>query len=363
MNCKTVRRSLYAVIFIAASLPAVCGYGREGGDILLWLARVEELGQGLKYGSLMIYPSAELVSTYGGQLTAHDTNLWLLAPALIRLAGGSLAASYRIFMTLIQAATLFTTIMMFGRIFKERETVLIGVLLYMTCPYRLYICYDRADLAQAVVWMLVPLLVWAVLGEKWIVSSLALAGIGYASGFLVLVLAGLVILAALLGKKPRLLVPAALGTLLYLPGGIRLLLNLLQGVTVIENMPLAPVGGRGYYFGQFFSSFAYKEGMPGLGLGLVTALLVLVWFLFCNGRADMPGSCRAAAVLGLILLFCSSHWFPWDLIQRLGGVFYRLVPLSGSPAVFFGLSCMALCIPGAYAVENSIFRLGCRIKK
>lgn len=370
MNRKSVCRFLYAVILVAASVPVACGYIMAGGNILLWIARLEEVREGLTYGSFVMYPSAELISAYGGQLTAFDSNLWLIFPAMIRLAGGSIVTVYRLFMLFIQIGTLFTAVLMFRSFFREEVTVLFGVLLYMTCPYRLYICYDRADLAQAVVWLLIPLLVWGVLEKEKIsgstqsalslpgviplvVSSAALAGIGYASGIMLIIAAGLIILAALSGRSLRLLIPAAVGTLLYLPGGIRLLQYLLHGITEIENMPLAPISGKGYYFGQFFSSFAYQEGMPGLGLGLLMALFLLLWFLFCNGRAGMSGRCRRVGELGLLLLCFSLHWFPWDVMQRIGGIFLRTVALFGTPGIFFGLACIALSVPGAFAVEKA----------
>ena len=73
---------------------------------------------------------------------------------------------------MIQVVTLLTSMMCFRSIFKEAETRLstyFGVLLYMTCPYRIYICYDLTDIAKAAAWMLLPLYVWAlteIMGQR-----------------------------------------------------------------------------------------------------------------------------------------------------------------------------------------------------
>ena len=134
-----IRRILYVVIVVAASLPIACAYVMNGGEILLWLARIEELKTGLQSGDINLFVSAELTAAYGGQAYALNSNLWFILPALMRLVGISITSTYRIFMLLLNLITLFSAKYFFETVFKEKNTAAVGVLLYMTCPYQIFI--------------------------------------------------------------------------------------------------------------------------------------------------------------------------------------------------------------------------------
>lgn len=162
MDKKYLPHLLYFITFIAVSIPVACGYICEGGIVIQWIARVDEIASGLSHGQFLLFPSEETALNTAGAVNALHSNLWLFLPGLVYLLTDSIVFSYQFYVLLIQLGTLLFSIMMFRRLFDDKISVFFGVLLYMTCPYRIYICYDEANLMQAVFWALLPLYVWAV---------------------------------------------------------------------------------------------------------------------------------------------------------------------------------------------------------
>lgn len=235
-----------------------------------------------------------------------------------------------------------------------------GVLLYMTCPYRIYVCYDLADLGQAAAWMVMPLYVWGLLGmweekrriQSAVIAAIALAGIGYASSVMLPVAAACTVVVCIFKKKLSLLIPVAAGIILCIPGLLPLVRYVFQGRSGTLVMPLQSIMEQGYSLPNVFTFFVYAEGKPGLGLGLLMSLLILVWLYFVRGNFKLPRKSLLAAVFALLFLLCSLKAFPWDIAQRVGPWMLRMVPLFGSPALFFGFASFAACIPCAYAVQE-----------
>lgn len=241
--------------------------------------------------------------------------------ALIPVIKGEAATVYRVYMTGIQAGTFFAAGLLFKRIFKNEGTkrpVFWGILLYMTCPYRLYVCYDLADIFQAAVWMAAPLYLWAVVGivtgEKKIWNMVVLATV--------------------------------------LPEVYWLACRLFGEGYSEWDIPLQSIMPSGYRIGQFFSSYAFRDGHPGMGLGMLICLLAMIWLGFVEGMGvgkKRDRICLAAALFFAVLSTC---YFPWDMVQRLGGWIHRLVCMLKTPAVFWGAAFLFLCVPAADAVEN-----------
>ncbi len=360
-NITTIRTLMYVVAFVVASLPLACGYVMSGGDILLWLARIEEVQKGLRGTTLFFFPSADVTVAYEGGAAALNSNLWLLIPALIRLLGGSITLAYRIFMLLINALALFCAKKMFDLLFENKNVAFFGVLLYLTCPYRIYICYDKADLGMAAACAFVPLFIWGSLkissekiqGKSVLITALAFAGIGYASSILWVMIAGLALLMVLYKRKLRILLPMLLGGILYLPGVLYLVKYLLKDGMQIWNIPLGTISKNGYQIGQFFTIWTYLEDAPGLGLGLLGALFVLAWLWFVEGNLQITKKYGFFVWTFLLFSAMSMTCFPWDMVQRIAALLLRLISLMETPGICFGVASLAACVLGAYGVEGA----------
>ncbi len=353
---------VYVLIGIAVLLP-IWGNGIMSGGIMAeWIARVKELAAGFQSGHLYLFPSAETLAA-GSGVKGMDSNIWFFLPGVMYWWSENVVLTYRIYMLVVQMGTLGAAILMFQRIFAYRDTklpIVFGVLLYMTCPYRIYLSYDLADFSQTTAWMLLPLYLWAVLGileEKGkrspniLIAAFALAGIGYADVVYFLTAAGVTVLVGLFGKKWWTFAAVAAGGGMFLPGVYRLVQYLFLGGFGELGMPLKSIMPEGYRFGQFFSSYAFRDSHPGMGLGMLMCVLAGLWLGFVeNQRASREN--KIWMILSVLLAVLSLSCFPWDIVQRLGGWALKLVSLLETPAVFWGMASVCLCVPAAGAVDG-----------
>ena len=390
-----------------ALLPVSCDYILSGVRAAEWLARVEELAAGFREGQFVLFPSAETLAKAGAGAGGMNSNLWFVLPGILYWLTGNLVAAYRVYMVLIQAGTLFGSVLFFRRVFqgeKGRTPAFFGVLLYMTCPYRIYACYDLGDLSQAVAWMLLPLYAWAVAGileesslegaevleesslegaevlegsslrgketlegsslegkrslsgrrKLWFVlaGALALAGLGYGDVIFFVTAAGITLLAAAVSRRLLPLICTAGGALLFLPGLARLYGYLFQEGFQELGLFLGSIMPQGYSLGQYFSSYAWRDGHPGMGLGMIICLMAAVWLGFVEGEKEERKVCRVFQGLAAFLALLSFNYFPWDHVQRLGLWALKLVSLVRTPAVFWGMAFFALCVPAAGGMDR-----------
>ncbi len=358
-SITTVRKMMYVVLFIVASLPVACNYVMSGGDILLWLARIEEVKNGLCAGSFILFPTAEVTVAYNGGVAALNSNLWLFLPAMIRMVGGSITTAYRLYMLLLSILTVISAKKLFEQLYQDKNIACMGTVLYITCPYRIYVCYDKGDLGMAAAWSLIPLFLWAIfkICEEKIhwknisVAAVAFAAIGYANGVLCLFTAGLALLLVLYKHKISILLPLLVGGVFYLPCFAYLARYLVADGMSLWNIPVGTISAKGYRVGQFFTSWAYLEDCPGLGLGLLGALFVLLWLWIVEDNIQVTKK-HGFFVLTIFLFgYMSMLHFPWDIVQRVGAPFLRLISLMETPGICFGFAGLAACVLGTYGVE------------
>ncbi len=362
-NEKYLYHILCVLAVGVALLPVACSYIMSGGIVYEWIARMDEIVMGLYGGRFYLFPSAETVVGSGVWENGMNSNLWFLIPGLLYRLSGDIVLVYRLSMLVIQIGTLLTAKWLFQRIFAEEETgfsAYFGILLYMTCPYRIYVCYDQANMSRAVAWMLLPLYAGAVTGilreKKNIrdiaIAAIALAGIGYADVIVFMILVGGTVLTGIVLRKPRALIPVAVGMAMYVPGLYRVMQYLFLNAFQEFQMPLQSIMKSGYRFGEFFSLYVYKGGRPGFGMGMMLCLLSGLWMNFVHGKKEDHRSCQFFVVVSVILLALSFYYFPWDILQRLGGWSLKLISLIGTPSVFAGLAYGCLCVPAACGVRR-----------
>lgn len=363
---------LYGVLCVmavaAASLPLACNYIMVGGNVTEWIARVNELAAGFRNGELYFFPGMETLAKTGIWKNGVNSNLWLLPPGFFVRMTGNIAAAYRFYMLMIQIGTAVGSLLFFREIFvkeKDRIPVFFGTLLYMTCPYRIFICYDLADLMQAAAWMLLPFYAWAavrVFSEKgnWkriLCMGAVLAGVGYADTIFFITFFGITLLMSIFMKNLRGIAGLALGGILGLPGLHRLGVYVFgKGFSELDVM-LQTIMPKGYYFGQFFSSYYWRDNHPGMGLGMLIGLLTALWVWFVKtdagpDREKCNRKCRVFAGLSVFLAVLSLVYFPWDFVQRVGDWSLRLVSLIDTPAIFGGMAYFSLCVPAAWGTSQ-----------
>lgn len=361
------RGNLYFILCILATIvtlfPLACSYIMDGGIIAEWIVRVKEIAEGMGDGSIHLFSSLEAQKAAGITVNAMNSDLWFVFPGFLYLVSGNMVFAYRAYMLLIQIGTFLAAVLCFQRISGQKRMGLfacMGVMLYMTNPYRIYVCYDAANLSQATAWMLLPLYVWAVYGAfssgeslwDFVIAALALAGMGYADLLFFLSAAGITILAEIIQRKITPCTAVVAGSLLFFPGLLRLGRYLFTEEFAEWEIPLQKIMEKGYHVGQFFTSYVFRDGKPGMGLGMMICLLLALWLKVIYRDAGADKSKRCFVYIGLFFTVISLTCFPWDILQRLGGWAVKLISLIGTPAVFWGMAIAAFCIPAAESLER-----------
>ncbi|MBQ7954559.1 MAG: hypothetical protein IJ282_02295 [Lachnospiraceae bacterium] len=352
------------VLALAVSLfPVACNYIMTGGIIGEWIARVEELAAGLGAGKMYFFPSGDVIVNTAANGNAMNSNLWFFFSAVLYKLTGNIVLAYRISMIFLQAGTLLGAVLFFQRIFAKEEdkfAACFGILLYMTCPFRIYVCYEQANMCRAIVWMLLPFYGWAVAGllqggkrtKNLLLAGLILAALGYADAVMFVVVAGLTVVCGVLEKKWWSLLSTALSTALFAPGLLRLAQHLFLDYFADWNLYAGVIMDRGYRFGELFTVYAWKDGHPGMGLGLMICMIAGLWLWFVRGKKEECKIFKGITVAALIFMGMSLRYFPWDYLQRAGGFMQKFVALMETPGIFAEMAFGAFCIPAASIVNR-----------
>lgn len=351
---------LYILIFVFTSAPVFCGYVMEGGDGVIWLSRIREMRESLTGGAVLWFPSPALITAFDSQSVAFDSGIWLLPAIALQMLGVGEQMSYCIFTGMIGIATMGTTYFMMRAFFENKVTVLYGVLFYMSCPYRIYICFDKADLGQSLVWTLMPLLVGGLVrlrlgrGRKVVwgcISTLAYAGIWYADARWGVIIGGCVGVYLMLWERWfASLFLLAVGAVLSMPVIIYLARYLVKGGMQVWNLPLGSIMGKGYTIGFFMTNWTYRPDMPGLGMALAGAFLLMLWLYWSGYGPKMHKTIKGLLTVTGLLTLVSLKYFPWDYVQRLGMPFLRFVGLLEMPGVFWMLANILFTIPATWTI-------------
>ena len=350
----------YILIFLLTSTPVFCGYVMGGGDAALWLDRIREVRLGLAVGNLSWFPGPELTVAHSGGAAAFDSGIWLLPVAGMQLLGMGEQVAYCLFMGLIRLGTMISVWWMMKAFSEKAAVALSGTLFYVSCPYHIYICFDKADIGQAIVWALIPAFIGGMVylhrshgrsAAAWCISVSAYAGIWYADARWG-VIAGVCMTLYLLFRMRWLwgLLSLAAGGALAMPSVIYLARYLIVGGMQVWNLPVGSIMGNGYTMGAFLTTWVYRPDMPGMGAGLMGGMLLTAWLYWRGYQGKMDKPIKGILLMAGALAVISLKYFPWDYIQRLGMPFLRFVGLLETPGIFFGGASMLLVIPAAWAV-------------
>ena len=184
---------------------------------------------------------------------------------------------YRFLMLMLQLGTFAGCLLFFHSYVPEKNGELLqfmGTALYMLSPIRFYACYDLADFAVVIFLMCFPLMGWTILKVEQLLKKRKVAdSIGYSvTGFLCLALS--VVAIALNPVKTD-----------------------------------AEMLRERYYINDMFSAFIYRTAHPGLGLGLMLALGLYVWWILVekNKMKKSEIVVLMVALLGMIAAGCDQN--------------------------------------------------------
>ena len=266
---------------------------------------------------------------------------------------------------LIQITALVGSYFMFRELYQNHLAVLLGVTLYVTSPWRFDMCYVQNRLLLSGVWSLVPLYLFFLVRlkrtesrrKKWLQSVLPavviLAAIGYGSHVMFCLMAGFTLLAMLVLRRTEALWVLAGGVILWFPGNVNFLRYLFAQSPIDLGVPIQNIVPNGYVVLDYFTSFVYQAGRPGLGLGLLLLLGVISYRYMVYGNVNMTRESKAFGVAGGLCLFAATRYFPWELVQRLGEWALKFISLMETPALFAGFAVLFLPVAAVATVDES----------
>ncbi len=145
-------------IFIASSIPLFLDYLIAGHDLPFQLLRIEGIAESLRQGIFPVKIDPLWAQDYGYAVSVFYGNALLYIPAVFRLFGFSIQASYQAFVLLINLGTVLIAYYSFRSIFRSENAGLWGSLFYTLSLYRLSDVYVRAAVGEYCAMMFLPLI-------------------------------------------------------------------------------------------------------------------------------------------------------------------------------------------------------------
>ena len=64
----------------------------------------------------------------------------------------------------------------------------------------------------------------------------------------------------------------------------------------VWDLPSGSIMGRGYTLGHFFTNWTYRPDMPGLGIALAAAFLLLIWLYWTGYGIKMQKAVKGSGI-------------------------------------------------------------------
>ena len=195
-----------------------------------------------------------------------------------------------------------------------------GVILLSFSPYQLYIAFDKTDITDMILWILILLFasvtvsIAKAIKEKKSVRIISLVSID------LLILCGVVI--------------------------SYFLSHVSESVLSFKE--------SGYAFGEMFTSFFYRENHPGLGIALLLAVFLWLYYIVINSRKESEKKAEAVFfILAVSFMVLSSLHFPWNVIIRMVPFLEKIINKIESPTIFLGISYFCFSVPAVRGLSYS----------
>jgi len=337
-------------------------------DTFFHLSRIEGLARSFAHGDLLpqIYPYKN--NGYGYASPSFYCDLLLTIPALMYLAGMSLAFCYKFTVLAITFLTCFACARMIKRITGSDATAVIVSIAYVFCNYRISDVYVRGALGEVMAMIFLPVLLsglYEILEaqrpERWPLLCLGLTGLVLSHNLTFLMGAVLMILFCLHdwsridSRQWRSLIRASVIAFLLTAWFTLPMLEQLSSQEfyvgyyasssdlAANAMPLRQYLQNFINFGQ--GGYALPAGqVMTLNPGIFLSIMPLLYLI-------LPRQVRAAhrfagfsLILGLCFLILPSDLFPWDSMA-----FLRVLQF---PWRLLTLATILLCIPAAVVLQE-----------
>lgn len=398
-------------IFCISCYPLYMDYMVVGHDLPFHLLRIDAISYGLSTGCFPVKIHPLWAKGQGYAVGIFYGDAFLYFPAMLRLFGFSVQATYKIFLAAINLGTVLCSYYAFKKMFSSERIGLLGSVVYTLALYRLIDVYTRASVGEYTAMMTLPLVLcgfYMMLGNKrektWmkysVMTALGLSGLIQSHvlsclmvGFVILIACVLLIRRIFAKYVFRALISTAALTLLLNLNFIIPFLDFYQE-DILINSPdwkgstVGTFQSEGLFPIQLFTLFQRSNGgawpttagifnEPTMGIGIMlTAGILLFLYLLCIYHKECrkePYQYKAAILcmlLGIFSLFMCTCYFPWDFIASLGSqaksIVYSLEfpwrMLAPATVLLTFVTCFAFDVAGrAMAKQFGMLFIGCMV--
>ncbi len=368
-----------AVISMAASVPYLCGYTITGADLTYHLQRIEGVKDGLLGGQFPVRLEPRWAFDHGYANAIFYCNSLLYLPAILRLLGFTVNASYNVYCVTLNIATAWIAYYCFAGIFKKPRIGLICSALYTLSINRTYKLIVTSAVGEGSAMTFLPLILYGLYRifteapeEKddrgaWMPLMFGFAGLMQThvltceiTAFVTLLFCLAFIRRVFRRRTFLALVRGAVSAVLISLWFLVPFLDyyLTQDVH-IKHVSARTIQDRGLYWAQLAFHFwttginapSGEGGMQyshpvGIGLVLIMglALFLILWFSGAFRQSVWKGMtfAKVTALSGVLLLCMSLNTFPWDRIQSLYPAAAALVSSLQFPNRFLGWGTVCL---------------------
>ena len=151
-----------AGIVAFACLPLGLGYLTYAHDLSIHLARIEGIRAGLQAGQFPVRMDPLLLGDRGYPFSLMYGDLLLYPAAVLRMAGFSLQAVYKLYVAGVTLATALVTRAVLRRMLDSESLALLGAGLYTLSFYRLTAVYVRGAVGEYTAMLFLPLVLYGV---------------------------------------------------------------------------------------------------------------------------------------------------------------------------------------------------------
>lgn len=135
-------------IWMLASIPLFVNYMVTGDDFVFHAMRIEGIAEGLKAGQFPVRIQPGWLSGYGYPVSIMYGDILLYLPALLRIVGFTLQASYKCYVFVINGITVLNAYYCAAKITGERKYGILGSFLYTLSAYHILNVYFRCSVGE-----------------------------------------------------------------------------------------------------------------------------------------------------------------------------------------------------------------------
>lgn len=316
--------SYFSILIFIMSLPLLQNTFIVGDDWQYHLSRIQNIADCLSVG---IFPAKIHITSlngYGYGSGLFYPNLFLYFPAILRVLGLTLSASYKIFLIVVVTFIIISSYFSTKYIFKSRYAAILTATLFITSQAVITNIYFRFAIGESIASIFLPIVMAALynivydgFSKPWILV-LGFLGLVYCHT-ISLFLIGIIFSFGLIINLKTIF--------LNLNNKIKFLINLFASAFVVLALSISYWGPmlEQFYFLKFNVNAAHSNlesqafSLISMfhyirpGVGMILLLLSIIIIIISKKNVKFGQSC---IISGIVLVVLSTNIFKWELLNN-----------------------------------------------